>query len=161
MHLGEEEEKAKSQPIIQEDYILHKILIIWGNYRMLRVFGSFHRCGWEKKENKFVLLNRLFQLVLWIFHLIFLKAKWMVQGQTRTTNDGTRREGFGFLSVFQNRRTINAGIYHFGNKKHYTKHFDNHNNCSIGEKNLGLIFLWPTGYINFWNCILFHSIIIT
>ena len=61
----------------------------------------------------------------------------MVQDQTRTTNDGTRREGFGFLSVFQNRRTMNAGIYHFGNKRHCTEQFDNHNNYNFGEKSFG------------------------
>jgi hypothetical protein len=67
----------------------------------------------------------------------------MVQDQIGITNDGTKQKDFGFLGAFQNKRTMNVEIYHFGNKKHYTKHFDNHNNYSIGEKSLGLIFLWP------------------
>jgi hypothetical protein len=40
----------------------------------------------------------------------------MVQDQIGTTKDGTKQEDFGFLSVFQNKRTMNAGIYHFGLK---------------------------------------------
>jgi hypothetical protein len=58
-----------------EDYILHKMLVIWENWKGLGELGSFHKFEGEKKESKFVLLNKLFQLVLWIFHLFFLKVK--------------------------------------------------------------------------------------
>ncbi len=62
----------------------------------------------------------------------------MIKDQIGTTNDGTKQEDFEFLlSVCQNRKTMNVGIYHFGNKKHYTMQFDNHNNYNFGEKSFG------------------------
>jgi hypothetical protein len=36
-----------------------------------------------------------------------------------------------FLNVCQNRKTMNVEIYHFKNKRHYTKQLDNHNNYNI------------------------------
>ena len=71
-------------------------------------------------------------MILWPFHLIFWRIVWMVQDQI-----GTKQEDFGFLSVYQNRKTMNVGTYHFGNKKYYTKHFDNHNNYNFEVKSFG------------------------
>jgi hypothetical protein len=60
---------------------------------------------------------------------------WMGQDQIGTTNVGTKLEEIEFLNVCQKRKTMNVEIYHFENKKHYTKQLDNHNNYNIEVQN--------------------------
>ena len=110
------------------------MLVIWETCKGLGEFGSFHKFKGEKKESKFVLLNKLFQVVMGFFHLFFLRVKWIGLDQIGSTIDGTKQEDFEYLNVYQNRKTKSAGIYHFENKRHCTKQFDNHNNYNLGDK---------------------------
>ena len=59
----------------------------------------------------------------------------MVLDQIETTIVGTKQEEIEFLNVCQKRKTMNVEIYHFENKRHYTKQLDNHNNYNIKVEN--------------------------